>query len=181
MDDADLVDWVLAGEGEAFGLLVERHQRWITVVGLRATGSIQEADDLAQDTFLRAYRALPSWRREASFRTWLARIHRNRMRDRSRAAQQDVPLGSIDEPAADPTQERALLDAEMLDALRRAYDAIPAGRQREVIRMRFVEGRRLEEIARSLGLRVGTVKAHLFRGVGRLRMAVLGGGRRSSE
>ena len=85
MSDAQLVDRVLAGEQEAFGDLVGRHQRWVTVVALRSTHNVAAADDLAQDTFLRAYRALSSWRREASFRTWLGRILQNRIRDWARS------------------------------------------------------------------------------------------------
>ena len=79
-------------------------------------------------------------------------------------------------PAVHPAQERRLLDEEMLQALRRAYDEIPAGRQREVVRMRYIDGKSLEQIATALGLRVGTVKAHLFRGTTRLREMLAGSG-----
>jgi RNA polymerase sigma-70 factor (ECF subfamily) len=175
MDDAQLVDRVLLGDREAFGGLVERHQRWITVVALRATGNLEEADDLAQETFLRAWRSLAGWRREAAFGTWLGHILRNLLRDRGRAASPATEsLEAAADPAADAEQERRLLDREMLEALRRAYEAIPPGRQREVVRMRFLEGRRLDEIAAALGLQVGTVKAHLFRGTQKLRGMVVG-------
>ena len=175
MDDAQRVDRVLAGDGEAFGGLVERHQRWITVVALRATGSLGEADDIAQEVFLRAYRGLPGWRREAGFHTWLGHILRNLLRDRGRSAVPAAePLDAAPEPGVEADQEQRLLDRELLEALRQAYEAIPPGRQREVVRMRFLEGRRLDEIAASLGLRVGTVKAHLFRGTQKLRRMLAG-------
>ena len=168
--DAELVDRVLSGDQDAFGELVGKHQRWVTVVALRSTGNLEEADDVAQDTFLRAYRALPGWRREASFATWLGQILRNRLRDRGRRGPvSEDPLDTASEPVAEPEQEQSLLDAEMLGALREAYEALPEGRQRQVIRLRFLEGKRLEEIATELGLRVGTVKAHLFRGTQRLK------------
>jgi RNA polymerase sigma-70 factor (ECF subfamily) len=171
MDDAAVVARVLAGDREAFSDLVRRHQRWVTVVAFRSTRDLGAADDVAQEAFLRAYQALAGWRGEASFRTWLAQIVRNLLRDRAlEPERREEPLAAAAEAlAAEPGQEQALLDRETLDALRQAYAAIPPGRQREVVRMRFVEGRRLEEIAKVLGLRVGTVKAHLFRGSQKLR------------
>jgi len=171
MDDASLVARVLAGDREAFSDLVRRHQRWVTVVAYRSTRDLSLADDVAQDAFLRAYQALAGWRGEASFRTWLAQIVQNLLRDHAAGhGRREEPLEAAAEPlAVEPDQEQALLDSETLAALRQAYAAIPPGRQREVVRMRFVEGRRLDEIARALGLRVGTVKAHLFRGSQKLR------------
>jgi len=170
MDDAALVDKVLAGEQDAFTRLVERHQRWVTVVALRSTRRLEEADEMAQETFLRAYQALGSWRRDGAFRAWLGQILRNRLRDRARSKRPTPePLDSAPEPAGDPEQERVLLDQELLAALRQAYDDLPAGRQREVVRMRFLEGKTLAEIAAALGLQVGTVKIHLFRGARRLK------------
>ncbi len=100
MSDAQLVEKVLSGDREAFGALVERHQRWVTVVALRATGNLATADDMAQDTFLRAFRALPGWRREASFRTWIGRILQNRIRDWARSEKvtvEPVDLTGYDE------------------------------------------------------------------------------------
>ena len=177
MSDDLLVEKVLSGDQKAFGDLVERHQRWVTVVALRATGNLATADDLAQDTFLRAFRALTGWRREASFRTWIGRILQNRIRDWARSEKVDAePVEAAKEIAVHPVQERQLLDEEMLQALRRAYDEIPAGRQREVVRMRYIDGKSLEQIATALGLRVGTVKAHLFRGTTRLREMLAGSG-----
>ncbi len=177
MDDAALVDQVLAGKQDAFARLVERHQRWVTVVALRSTRRLEEADEMAQDTFLRAYQALSSWRREGAFRAWLGQILRNRLRDRARSSGPlPEPLESAPEPASDPQQERVLLDQELLEALRRAYDELPAGRQREVVRMRFIEGKTLAEIATALGLQVGTVKIHLFRGARRLKEQLTDGG-----
>lgn len=165
-----MVDRVLAGDQAAFGEIVRRHQRWVTVLAYRSTGDLAEADDVAQDLFLRAYHGLAAWRHEASFRTWIGRILVNLLRDRARAAgPRDEPLELAAEIAEEPAQERRLLDDETLAALRRAYEAIPPGRQRQVVRMRFLEGRRLDEIAAALGLRVGTVKAHLFRGGRKLR------------
>ncbi len=170
MDDAALVDKVLAGEQDAFARLVERHQRWVTVVALRSTRRLEEADEMAQETFLRAYQALGSWRRDGAFRAWLGQILRNRLRDRARTAgPHPEPLDSAPEAGCDPEQERVLLDRELLASLRRAYDDMPAGRQREVVRMRFLEGKTLAEIAIALGLQVGTVKIHLFRGARRLK------------
>ena len=176
MSDALVVEKVLAGDREAFGDLVERHQRWVTVVARRATRNLAVADQLAQDTVLRAFRALGTWRGEASFRTWLGRILKNRIRDWARSEKALMePMDETNEVAIHPTQERVLLDEEMLQALRRAYEAIPAGRQREVVRMRYLEGKPLEEIATALDLRVGTVKAHLFRGTQKLHEMLAGG------
>jgi RNA polymerase sigma-70 factor (ECF subfamily) len=170
MDDAKLVDRALTGDQGAFTRLVERHQRWVTVAALRSTRNLEEADDMAQDTFLRAYQSLATWRREAPFRAWLGQILRNRLRDRARSlGPLPEPLDAAPEPGSDPEQERQLLDRELLAALRQAYDDLPPGRQREVVRLRFLEGKTLAEIAAALGIQVGTVKIHLFRGARRLR------------
>ncbi len=170
MDDATLVDRVLAGEQDAFSQLLERHQRWVTVTALRSTRRLEEADEIAQETFLRAYQALRTWRREGPFQAWLGQILRNRLRDRVRSlGPLPEPLETAPEPGTAPEQERKLLDQELLTALREAYDNMPAGRQRQVVRMRFLEGKTLAEIAKALGLQVGTVKIHLFRGARRLK------------
>ena len=170
MDDATLVDMVLAGEQDAFSQLLERHQRWVTVTALRSTRRLEEADEIAQETFLRAFQALRTWRREGPFQAWLGQILRNRLRDRVRSLEPlPEPLDAAPEPSSAPEQERSLLDQEMLSALRQAYEDMPAGRQREVVRMRFLEGKTLAEIASVLGLQVGTVKIHLFRGARRLK------------
>jgi RNA polymerase sigma-70 factor (ECF subfamily) len=156
----------------AFDSLVRRHQsalrNWLRTV---VNGDHALADDLAQDTFIRAYRALSRFRRESRFQTWLYRIAWRLVLTRVRTNTLETePLSSINEPAYDP------LSASQNDSdrFRRAYNVALlrlSREQRMAIHLALELGFTQTEVADVMGLPLGTVKSHLQRG--RLRLATL--------
>ena len=159
--DADLVRRAQAGHLQAFEVLVERHQLRIYRVALRMLGNPADAQDVAQDAFLRAWRALAGFRGDSAFSTWLYRIVTNQclkfLRDRPRAA----PLDELAEAPASRPEE--LVEA---GARRQALaDAIAKlnPNQRAALVLREFEGCTYEEVAAILGITVAAVKGRLHR------------------
>jgi RNA polymerase sigma-70 factor (ECF subfamily) len=161
-------DWVrLAQQGDraAFGALVRKHQDRIYRYLLRLTGSRDEALELAQDAFFKAWQALPEWRPEAQFHTWLFRIASNAAMDlvRRRKTVEFVPLGEEhDAPAGEQGPEGQLASTQRVRALDRALQQLPP-EQREALLLREVEGMSYGEIAAATGAAEGTVKSRLAR------------------
>ena len=169
MHDDELVSAACRGDTGAFTTLVERHRR----DALRVAYGIAdgEADDVAQEAFLKAYRHLPGFRAGSSFRAWLLAIVANEARNRRRSfvRRSALVLRVRDEPvvASDDPAEAALRGArrqEVLDAVARLPD-----RDREVISLRYFAQLSEAEMAASLGCAPGTVKSRLSRALERLR------------
>lgn len=164
--DGDLVTRARRGDRAAFGELVRRFQRPLMARALRLTRHIEDADDLVQETFLRAWTRLGGVRESDRFGGWLFRILENLAADRARreGRRPVVDAEPFDgTPARDPGPEDRLIAREIGSAIARRLAALPPGRRREVFRLRYVEGLPLGEIAARLGVRTGTVKVHLFR------------------
>lgn len=169
--DAELVRQTLCGNVAAYDALVQRYQRQVYNLAYRMLGNAEDAGDLVQETFLRAYGALASFRQDASFLTWLYKIASNLCIDqlRSRKARSalslDLELEEGREPSADPRacgpEENAVRGA-LQDVVQRAIMNLPE-RYRVVVIMRHLQGMSVEEIACALDLPSGTVKTHLFR------------------
>jgi len=167
-DDATLVAATLAGRSEAFGMLVERYERAVYNLCLRTLRDAEEAKDASQEAFLKAFRALKTFRPGAKFSTWIFSIAYHACCDRlsRRKRYSDAELPEL----ADPNPGPALV-AERRDeasALRAAIDALPE-KYRTVITLYHLQGHQYEEIARVLDLPIGTVKTHLFRAKEQLR------------
>lgn len=173
--DSDLVARSRAGDQDAFGELVVRFQRPLMARALRSTRKLEDADDLVQETFLRAWRSLGGFRDDDRFGGWLFRILANLAADRGRVLGRETPVGDavgIDLPDSAPGPEDSLLAEEIAAAVQAALDSLPPGRQREIFEMRFRQHLAIHEIAAKLGLHSGTVKVHLFRGTRELRRAL---------
>ncbi len=177
--DEVLVRRARRGDEGAFAELVRRWQRPLTARALAAAGGVEDADDLVQETFLRAFRELGRLRDPGSFGAWCLSTLRRLAVDRARrghpAPVEAAPPEGVPDPAPDPEED--LLAAELRRAVREELAALPPGRQREVFRLRFTEGLPVREIAARLGLHDGTVKVHLFRGTRLLRARLAGFGR----
>lgn len=169
-DDAVLVAAAAGGSAEAFDVLVTRHRRAVYQLCYRYVRHHDDAADLTQDTFVRAWRALPTFRREARFSTWIYRIAVNVSLNRVSAR---GPVGEpIDADAlVDHTAPRpgdALAAAERAAAVRAAVAALPP-RQRAALILRTYHELSHQEIADIVGTSVGAVKANVFHALANLR------------
>lgn len=161
-------DWVRraqAGDRKAFSELVRCHQRPVHRYLLRMLGSHDDAMELTQEAFIKAWQALPQWRPEAQFRTWLFRIANNMAIDalRHRKLVEFVPLeDSFDAPGSQPDpahQAQLTQEVRQLDASLRKL--MPEHRQ--ILLLREVEEMSYDEIGAVLALNEGTVKSRLAR------------------
>lgn len=185
-DDRELIERTLRGDGHAYAVLVERFQRKIFRVAYAIVRDEAEADSVTQDTFVLAYTNLSKFRGRSEFETWLTRIAINRSRDSLRRRRL-ISLFSINaegeeeiviEPVDDrPDPERQLISSQLRLAIARAERKLSA-QQKTIFRLRHYHSMSLEEIADHLGLRAGTVRAHLFRAVHKIREQLSGWRRR---
>jgi RNA polymerase sigma-70 factor (ECF subfamily) len=162
--DDVLVARFLRGDEAAFDLLVARHRVAIYRLGFRFLGCHEEADDLAQEAFMRAYRSLRGFRGEASFRTWLTRIAINLALKARRSRRATVAL----EDAPDMQSGPAGPDAALKRQVRQAVGGLPP-RQRQILFLKVYEGLKFTEIAQIAGISIGTAKATFFQAVQSLR------------
>jgi len=164
--DPDLadVDRVLAGEVDAFAAIVARWQGPIVNMAWRYCRDRGRAEEMAQEAFLRAYRGLGQWRKDAVFSTWLFALATNLYRSElRRIPARTVPLEDIAEPHDTRPSNGGFEDQERDLAVRRAVWALPA-KYREALILFYFHDMDVTAAARSLGLPEGTVKARLFRG-----------------
>jgi RNA polymerase sigma-70 factor (ECF subfamily) len=176
--DQELIARTLGGDGGAFGILVERFQRRIYRVAYAIVRDDIEADTITQDTFIQAYTHLARFQGRSELETWLTRITINRSRDWLRR-RKFVSLFSHDDQSDDreyviepvddrPDAERQLMAHQLRAAITRAERTL-SSQQKIIFRLRHYENHSLEEIAELLGLRSGTVRAHLFRAIHKVR------------
>ena len=167
------------GDSEAFRALVETHSRQVFRLAFRMTGNEQDAEDVVQESFLRAYKQLGRFESRANFGTWLYRIVSNCSVDlmRAKQARHDQSRGdSLDEaldlPATDlPNPERQAQSAEIQRRVQGALAAL-SPLERAAFTLRHYEGRSIEEISRTLGLGTSAAKHSVFRAVKKLRAAL---------
>ena len=188
-EDKRLVAQAKSGDLKAFDQLVLRHQQMVFAVALRMLGDYDEATDVAQDSFVRAYQSLQAFRGEAKFSTWLVSIAMNLCRNRRRwwgrrkrviVASTDDPVGAdgdetlgqlLQDPGPSPSD--IALRRERHDQLMRALQQLEES-HRSVIVLRDIEGCSYEEIAVVLRCQAGTVKSRLSRARAQLRLLVDG-------
>lgn len=165
LSDQQLVAAALDGEAEAYGELVRRHQTAVYNVAYHLVGNQQDALDLAQEAFVRAYRALVSFDHSRPFRPWINRIVTNlaiNWLKQRRALTLPLEGQPIELPDASNDPERAFLASERQAAVRRAILALPP-HYRAVIELRHLQDLSYEEIASALAIPLSDVKSHLFR------------------
>ena len=183
-ETARLVRAARGGDREAFGRLVELHQRAVTRLAYRLLGDPDDADGAAQDAFIRAWARLSEFRDECPFGAWLSRIAVNQCRDRLKrrrlvvtesrlGARRDgrgaSPLETVVDPAPGPEARAA--GRELGRKIAELSRVLP-GMQREVFALRYYDDRSLAEIAALFRVNVGTVKTHLFLATERIRRSM---------
>ncbi len=165
-NEAQLVVKAQRGDEDAFEQLVRAHQRYVFNLAYRVLGDYREAEDVAQETFVRAWRGLPSFRAESRFTTWLYRIARNVCLNRLPRLQAELTQTELlGETLASPGQTPAdVFDAKERRAFVHAELARLPEKYRLVLTLRYLQDLSYAEIADVLNLPLGTVKTHLHRG-----------------
>lgn len=170
--DTELVARARTGDLEAFDLLVTRHRRAAYRIAWRMTGRHQDADDLSQEAFLRAWKGLRAFRGECSFATWLTRIVMNLASSGRLARRSLVPLETsapfqgrdVAAGAPGPSADEQVLRDEIRSAVGRL-----SPRQRRVLVLKVYEGWTFAEIGQDMRIAVGTAKATFFQAIQSLR------------
>ena len=179
IDDATLVERSRDGDLEAFNQIVRRYQLRVYNLAARILGDRTAAEDVAQDTFVSAYKALARFR-GGSLRAWLLRIASNQCYDRLRSAKRR-PEQSLDEalespgfhvPSRDPSPEQQAISRELHDHVQRAILGLPFD-QRNTIMLVDVQGLSYEEAAEAMDVSMGTVKSRLSRARAAVRDALM--------
>jgi RNA polymerase sigma-70 factor (ECF subfamily) len=170
LDERALVEACLTNQPGAFDLIVERHQRSVYHLCYRFVGNQEDASDLSQDVFLRAYRGLRNFRGQSSLATWLYRIGvnvcLNRVSAKTLAIESIEERQFIDERAESPSER--VLKAEQSARVRAAIAQLPR-KQRATLILRTYHEMSHQEIADVLGSSVGAVKANFFHALGSLK------------
>jgi len=176
--DGELIARVLAGNEAAYTVLVERHSDLVYAIVSRIVANEADADDVAQETFVRAYHALGRFRGDSKFSSWLYRIAVNRSlthlkRKKRRAAAVDPDSGSraeiestLGRPPGSP--DELVIAQEQSERVRAAVSELPP-RYRMVVTLFYLEEKSYKEVAEILGIPMGTLKTHLHRARALLR------------
>jgi RNA polymerase sigma-70 factor (ECF subfamily) len=173
LDETELIRRAKRGDTHAYEELVHAHQGIAFRTAYVVAGNAGDAEDAAQDGFVKAWRALGRFREGAPFRPWLLRIVANEARNRRRSAGRRTHLAlraATEQPSGDaaPSPEAAFLAAERREGLLVAVNELPED-QRTVISLRYFVGLSEHEVAEALDLAQGTVKSRTSRALERLR------------
>ena len=172
--DAELVQRVQRGDKRAFDLLVLKYQRKIMRLLSRMIREPGEVEDVAQEAFIKAYRALPQFRGDSAFYTWLSRIAINTARNWQAAngrrpsapsvieTEDGETFSQIDNLTDISTPESMMASRQIVDTVNAAIDALPE-ELRTAIVLREIEGMSYEDIAQSMDCPIGTVRSRIFR------------------
>jgi RNA polymerase sigma-70 factor (ECF subfamily) len=178
VSDVDAVAMAKAGDRDGFRILVDRHSRSVFRLAFRMTSNEHDAEDVVQETFLRAYRQLDNYESRSSFGTWLYRIAANcsldlvrarRRRDEQYASAdsgEDDPMLRI--PAGTPQPDRLAMSGEVGERVQTALGGLTP-QERMAFVLRHFEGHSIEEIGSTLGLNANATKNSIFRAVQKLR------------
>jgi len=186
-NEAELIQRVCDGEKEAFYVLVEPCERAVFTAAMSILNNVADAEEVAQEAVLKAFAALPRFRRESKFSTWLVQITINEARLKLRKDRRHL-YDSMDEPKCDDEGDyfpkdfadwrdipsEALQRKELREALKRALDGLPQ-KYREVLILRDIQHLSIQETAQVLGLTEGTVKTRLLRARFQMRDALAPG------
>jgi RNA polymerase sigma-70 factor (ECF subfamily) len=195
VSDEELIERARSGDRAAFGDLVERHQQAVFRAALAALRSREDAEEVAQDTFIAAFRKLDHFRGESTFKTWLLTIAWNRAMDRRRSIgewlkrfvsrDEEHAQGSSHAPhprhepaSGQPSHEQALIDHESRREVRRLLRTLPA-KYRDPLLLQATGEHTFEEIAALLRVPVGTAKWRAMEGRRLLKKKLEGGGRKA--
>jgi RNA polymerase sigma-70 factor (ECF subfamily) len=183
-NDSVQVARVLKGDGDAYRALVDRHGRRVYQLAFRITGNQADAEDVSQESFMRAYKSLHLYDSRAQFSTWLYRIAANcaldLVRKRTRRMEADVTGSNSDEndrdiltqlPSASPETDRVVFSSQIRGHVESAMEEL-SPMERSAFVLRHFEGSSIEEICGALGVSQNAAKHCVFRAVQKLRRAL---------
>jgi RNA polymerase sigma-70 factor, ECF subfamily len=161
-EERRLIDRSAAGDQEAFRQLVIRHHRLVMNVAFRALGELSLAEDVAQEVFLKVYKALPGYRHEKPFTHWLHRVAANAVTDALRRRRPIVSLDGMEQPPASPGSDPMDVATrhDLQKAVRQAIASLPS-HYRDTIALQAFGELSYEEIAKTLDIPLGTVMSRL--------------------
>jgi RNA polymerase sigma-70 factor, ECF subfamily len=181
LTDRACVAQARTGDADAFRVLVERHSRSLFRLAFRMTGNESDAEDVVQESFLRAYKQLDKFDERASFGTWLYRITANcsldLMRSKKRRSEQIAPADPemddpiLNLPSHDPSPERSAASGQVRERVAEAMKELSAT-ERTAFVLRHFEGMCIEDVSRVLDCQPGAAKHSVFRAVQKLRRAL---------
>ena len=171
--ELDVIHRVLDGDVDAFENLIHAYEKNVYNIALRMVGSPEDAEDMAQEAFIKAFNALSSFREDSKFSSWLYRIVSNVCLDHLRAGKnkatvsltvenEDGQSEELDLPDPTSSPEKILEGKMTVDAVRRGLRELPPD-YRQVLLLREVQGLSYEEISDATGIEIGTVKSRIFR------------------
>ena len=171
--DKVLVEKVKKGDKKAFDLLVLKYQQKVANIISRYIHDHSEVLDVSQETFIKAYRALPKFRGDSAFYTWLYRIATNTAKNHLAAKGRRPPMDDVEAVTAEQmdtglrlkehaTPENLAMEAEVAKTIRQAVDDLPED-LRVAITLREIDGMSYEEIAEAMDCPIGTVRSRIFR------------------
>ena len=167
--DQDLVARVQSGDKQAFRHLVERYSRSVFRLAFRMTRTEQDAEDVVQESFLRAYRQIHNYRSDSTFGTWIYRIASNYCLDLLRARQRHAVSGvKLPETASNaPAPDRLVFAGQIRDGIEEAFGTL-SPQEKAAFALRHYEGQSIDEIASALELTQTAAKNSIFRAVQKL-------------
>lgn len=177
LDDAAAVARARQGDHDAFRVLVDRHSRSVYRLAFRMTGTPHDAEDVVQETFIRAYRQLSRFEARANVSTWLYRIAFNcavdflRSRPRRESATEADVLERMAPSASGPTMDDLVYAGEIGERMQQALSDL-SEKERAAFLMRHYHGCSIEEIGSTLGMKTNATKHSIFRAVKKMRVAL---------
>lgn len=178
--DLEIIDRIRGGDRDAYRLLVERYSRRVFRLAYRLTGHTDDADEVVQESFLRAYRQIHRYESRATFGTWIFRIASNYAIDVLRVRKRYVmqrsdggpeETGDVEEPSKAPLQDRLAFSGEIRERLESALAGL-SEQERAAFVLRHMEGLSIPEASETLGINDGATRHSVFRAVKKLRQAL---------
>jgi len=183
-NDAAVVATIIGGDRDAYRVLMDRYARGVFRLAYRMTGNEEDAEEVVQETFLRAYKQLPRWESRSSFSTWLYRIAANYSIDvaRQKSKRSETSLTQYNDDGAvvdisqymksnEPGPERLLDSSRMQECVTTTLNEL-SSQERTAFVLRHFEDQSIEEIGTALGLSANATKQSIFRAVKKLRRAL---------